>query len=578
MTAIASLARYWRTLRHLRAGQIAWRLRRRAAAALNLDRVPAVTPPGAFNPVAMASLRAHTKRFAALAPVPEGLVEQLRHDDLTFLNVTRQRPSPIVWDDTGVPRLWLYHLHGFTHTRTLALANAASPDKADGERFLAWAHDWIEHNPGTGGLAWDPFVVACRLVHWAMACAVFGNADGQIRRSVAAQTAYLQRHIEYDILANHLVKNASALVAAGRLLGSGHAIGRSALRAGLGLLEHELAEQILPDGGHYEGSVMYHAQVLEDCLTAGATLDEPPAWLTDAVARMAGFLARVLHDDGDIPLFADAALNAAAPPRALLAMAATPANPAGGAYALESSGIYVMQARKARMLVKAGSPAPAYQMGHSHCDVASYELTLGGARVVVDSGVRGYEGDPWRAYCRSTRAHNTVSIDGREQLECWSTFRVGRRCRAETVEWTASDAPRLRLGHDAFAPYRHERLFSVHDGRFWVIADTVTGPGQCKAESFIHFHPDVELRQEDGLWTARTPAGAVWIRPFGVDAVNRVQGVEQPRQGWYCPEFGRAIPAPCLILTRQAAGPYTFGYGMFLDASDVLETDALESC
>ena len=566
MAAIASLARYWRTVRHLRAGQIAWRLRRRAAAAFNLDRVPDVTAPEGFDPAVVASLKAYAKRFAALAPVSEDVLEQLRHDRLTFLNVTRQpSSSPTVWDDTGESPLWRYHLHGFTHARTLALANADGANEADAQRFFTWAHDWIEHNPGPRGLAWDPFVIACRVTHWALACAVFGNADAPILRSVAAQTAYLENHVEYDILANHLVKDACALIVAGRLLGSDHAIGRSALRAGLDLLERELDEQILADGGHYEGSVMYHAQVLEDCLIADAALDEPPAWLTDAVARMSGFLARALHDDGDIPLFADAALNGAAPPRALLAMTDTPADRAAGPYALESSGIYVMPIQKGRMVIKARSPAPAYQMGHAHCDAASYELTLAGARIIVDSGVRGYEGDPWRAYCRGTRAHNTVSVDGREQLECWSTFRVGRRCHVALIEWTPSDAARLRLAHDAFAPYRHERQFVTDDGA-WQVADTVTGPGSCKAESYIHFHPDVELCQEGDCWVARTGQGALWIRPFGADTVTQVRGVEHPRQGWYCPEFGRAIPAPCLILTRQAPCPYTFGYALVPEA------------
>ena len=83
-------------------------------------------------------------------------------------------------------------------------------------------------------------------------------------------------------------------------------------------------------------------------------------YLEEAIARMAAFLAAVCHTDGDIPLFNDAALDASAPPAALLALAAeaigrpVAARPSG-CYALADTGIYVLapQDDSARMLVKA---------------------------------------------------------------------------------------------------------------------------------------------------------------------------------------------------------------------------------
>ena len=55
---------------------------------------------------------------------------------------------------------------------------------------------------------------------------------------------------------------------------------------------------------------------------------------------------------------------------------------------------------------------PDYLPGHAHGDLLSFELSLGGHRVFVDSGVESYEADELRRYCRSTRAHNTVELDG----------------------------------------------------------------------------------------------------------------------------------------------------------------------
>jgi len=58
-------------------------------------------------------------------------------------------------------------------------------------------------------------------------------------------------------------------------------------------------------------------------------------------------------------------------------------------------------------------------------DCLSFELAVGGHRVVVDPGTTTYEG-PQRAWERSTAAHNTVTIDGHDQTEVWGGFRAGR--------------------------------------------------------------------------------------------------------------------------------------------------------
>ena len=78
---------------------------------------------------------------------------------------------------------------------------------------------------------------------------------------------------------------------------------------------------------------------------------------------------------------------------------------------------------------------PDYQPGHAHGDLLSFELSFAGRRVVTDSGVHGYDGDPLRAWCRSTHAHNTVEIDGQSQCEFWSVFRVARRARPRDVRF-----------------------------------------------------------------------------------------------------------------------------------------------
>ena len=54
--------------------------------------------------------------------------------------------------------------------------------------------------------------------------------------------------------------------------------------------------------------------------------------------------------------------------------------------------------------------------GHGHADALSLVLYSGGREMLVDPGTAVYNAAPeWRSYFRSSRAHNTVVVDGQEQ-------------------------------------------------------------------------------------------------------------------------------------------------------------------
>ena len=53
---------------------------------------------------------------------------------------------------------------------------------------------------------------------------------------------------------------------------------------------------------------------------------------------------------------------------------------------------------------------------HAHADALSVEVRYGGVDILADPGTYCYHGEPeWRSYFRSTIAHNTVELDGRNQ-------------------------------------------------------------------------------------------------------------------------------------------------------------------
>lgn len=515
----------------------------------------------------MERVRTYMSELAWLSPPDPSTIDALCQNAFTFHHHTVQFGSSVDWRVSNVSALWRYNLHYFGWGHTLALAHLRVNRDDARARFLQLVDDWIKQNPRGSSPGWDPFVVATRLMNWAQTFSVFGEVPSHVLQSYAIQTDWLLHHLEKDVRANHLLKNAQALVIAGAVLGG--RCGDAATQCGTTLLAQELDEQILDDGGHYERSLMYHCQVLDDNLHVHAALENPPHKLTAAIVKMAEFLARMIYPDGGIPQFGDASLDLETTPDVLLRCARKrlpeiDVRQPTGSRAEESSGFYVLElpSGEARMTVKAGEPGPAYQLGHAHCDMLSYEFTAGTDRLIVDSGVYGYEDDKWRAYCRSTAAHNTVQIRRLEQMECWDRFRVGRRYTPTVHAWREyAGGQLLHASHDGFAPYRHERIVYLSPERFWLVADQITGIGNCSVNSFVHFHPNLEYPDHCDPIKLK---GVDWcIAHFGFDDCENIRGSEDPLQGWYFPSFGIAKPSTCLRFHGRGRCPVLCGYAIF---------------
>jgi uncharacterized heparinase superfamily protein len=220
---------------------------------------------------------------------------------------------------------------------------------------------------------------------------------------------------------------------------------------------------------------------------------------------------------------------------------------------LPDSGYYGARHTNGNYLIcDAGPIGPDYQMGHAHGDLFSFELSLRGHRVICDSGVRGYDGDPYRAYCRSTRAHNTIEIDGEDQCEFWATFRVARRARPREVRWEPTeDGFRLSGWHDGYKRLpgkpRHDREFTWHDRGVLIVRDRISSGKSVSAVSRLHLHPDCEI-VDLGPRSAqiRAPGGNFYVAFAGRGRL----GVEKSA---YCPEFGVAIENQALVFSSAGS-------------------------
>src|SRR5690606_41051676 len=78
-------------------------------------------------------------------------------------------------------------------------------------------------------------------------------------------------------------------------------------------------------------------------------------------------------------------------------------------------------------------------------------------RVLFRSGISTYQISPRRDYERSTKAHNTVTIDDQDTAEVWSGFRVGRR---PTVNLLKADERQIQA-QLTYAGLIHKRTFTL---------------------------------------------------------------------------------------------------------------------
>lgn len=482
--------------------------------------------------------------------------EELLAGRFRFLDRTAPLGWPPDWRAASEELLWRFNLHYHQYLHRLRPA----------ERAELCRH-WIRNNPVGTEVAWHPYVVSRRIASWVRDV----SREPELLESLWRQGAYLHRTVERHHPGNHLMENARALLLAASLFPGQEEARRWALR-GARVLSGALEDQILSDGAHVERSPMYHALVLEGLTDVSRALARWPTKgeeeLADLHRRiralipgMCAYLRATTHPDGCLALLSDATAEIAPATEELLAYAAggdsfdlPPASsrfPEAGHYVYRNGGLY--------LVVDGGRIGPDHLPAHAHADIFTYELDVGRERLVVDSGVFGYAEGEMRDYVRSTAAHNTVTVDGTSQAECWKSFRVARRSAPAGVTFRASDDGCAFEGSfDGYAKLigdgiRHHRRLVLDDARSELrVEDRVTGEGVHRVTSRIHLHPETTVnRRSDAVEMSRGTVRA---------SVSASGGSMEIGTGWYCPRFGLRREKPVLEIRRRGPLPAELAY------------------
>ncbi len=487
---------------------------------------------------------------------------------------------------------------------------------------------WVAQCPYGRGMNWrSPLELAIRLINWAWAFELIrpseaiGKTDWSRLLDVVRFHLYeiTRKYSRYSSANNHLIGEA-----AGTFIVCSYfrALRKTAAwrRRSRDILLREIMTQTHADGGNREQAMGYHLFTLELFLLAALTArhlgDDFPRAYWERLEQMFVFLAGFMEDGGPPPMFGDSddgyvldLDNRRNRPAELLAVGAVLFDrpdfktlatgcgervfwllgpdgydryrrlPVSDLTALESrsfpdTGYYLLQsghrgrADSISLNFDCGELGWGSLAAHGHADLLSFSLKIGGIEILVDPGTYDYFTYPhWRDYFRSTRAHNTIEIDQRNQAEILGPFLWGRRAVARCLSWKPERDGGVVVGEyggsaEDAEQVIHRRTIILRGAQSEIsIRDELSGRGSHRAAFHLHLAEHCDLEQIGShLFEARTRGVKVRIEFAPAFSVTTFHGNQKPILGWVSRGYHRKTAAwslGALADWRQDASFYT---------------------
>lgn len=552
---------YLYTLIHLKPSQIIWKLVRKIQKIF-------ISPP---KLVEASYLATSLNKNWVLNIIPCYLILNLNESDYLkgvykYAGISKQFSGFPDWNKQVVNPLWTYELHYFKEFPHLAYLYTNSKNPVVLNRIKTTLLDWQE-KVSVKCVAWDPYPLSTRIINWALTALLLKDEFESDRKfysifikSLTAQVQYLENRLEFHLLGNHLFRNLAALIFVKIYLG------KLQLKREMRLLNREIKAQIKTDGSHYEESPSYHLLVLRDLLLMIQSLKQVqqdiPDFYLEKLGLMNRYLQKIWISGIGFPLFND---TLRVPEVSYEAIQKLFEETRG--HQIEpkklNEGYFDYKSKEEILFVDAGLPGPTFLQGHAHCDLLSYEYFYKGHPVIIDSGVHGYNQSVYRAYSRSTAAHNTIRINGLEQFEIWDCFRVARQPKNISGKVFERNGNWHFIGE--YSPYHdrsliHERnILRLSEGE-WDIKDKIVGkPAQI--ESFVHVAPEwKKINQVSNKIQFKKDGLVLDIMPYNLKLKEVYYGETEPIQGWHFPYFGKAIKSLALVFEQKVNPEEKFGY------------------
>jgi len=525
-----------------------------------------------------------------------------------YLDFARAGDSKIVWEPNR-----------HQHFVTLGQAYFLTGEERYAEECAAQWDNWLRANPRGIGINWaSSLELAFRLWSWCWAlhflqgsAALSGERLAAICKSIWQHAEFIRENLSTYFSPNtHLLGEGFALFVVGLLFPElrDAAAWRQTGRA---VLTEQMAQQVRADGWHVEQSSYYHRYAV-DFFQCAAILAERngapfPAAYRAKLARMYEVILHTQLPCGSQPMLGDAdggrLLPFAAPPapseshdqRDALCTGAlffqrddlrgaverlheesfwllghdtvsagnakAPARLPRASKHFREAGCVVLRddaAESGSMLLLDAGPQGLAGCAHGHADALSVVCSALGQDWLIDPGTFVYTGSrEWRHAFSSTRAHNTVVVDGRDQAEPVDIFKWRKLPAPRLEKWLTSPGLDVAVAsHDGYLRLpqgvQHRRRVVFVKPRYWLIRDELTGRGHHQAEVLFHFAPGTKLAVQGQQCTAvREAQNFLLACSAAPQKWEIIEGDETRRIGWYSAEYGQRVAAPVACATWQ---------------------------
>jgi Heparinase II/III-like protein len=227
---------------------------------------------------------------------------------------------------------------------------------------------------------------------------------------------------------------------------------------------------------------------------------------------------------------------------------------------MRESGIAVLRSGEASVVFSAVPNGLGGKGSHTHCDKLSVVFRLGLNEVFCDSGSRCYtRSAELRNLDRSTRAHNTLVIDGVDQNTIPSDRRILFQCGDEAavseITIMKGDEISVRASHEGYARFGigHQRTVQLSQQCLF-LTDEVSGAGEHSLD--LRFILGPEWRASSEMVTGRAvscqitgPRRLTLVCEAESGLALSVQPAEISR------EYGASLTVSCILIHTIASLP-----------------------
>jgi asparagine synthase (glutamine-hydrolysing) len=202
----------------------------------------------------------------------------------------------------------------------------------------------------------------------------------------------------------------------------------------------------------------------------------------------------------------------------------------------------------------------------SQMDMLHLDVWWRGCNVLVDGGSYLYNGPGvWHNHLQSTSSHNTVVVDGRDQMVQFRRFKNLYWTKAALLRF--EDTPDFTVAEGERYAYRrypgecvHKRSVLFVKDDLWIVADSIRGSGSHQVRLHWLGGPfPYEFDSRRGELALETSAGRFTVRvldEMGQSlSANVAAGQEEIPRGWLSRSYGEKVPAPSLAAELNSQLP-----------------------